>query len=177
MYRILAALLLSIICAAANASVVFFAVAVAADEAELLVKDEPRILEALERSNGSVLALDKAWHGLHFLLTGSASSTDGPMGQAILGGRAVGKDFGYGPARIVSAGQVRSIARALQGLNPAALAGKYDPQAMQHAEVYPSIWTREGQEGFRFLMNYLPALQAFYEKAAESGLAVVVVLR
>ncbi|NUR82053.1 MAG: DUF1877 family protein [Terrabacter sp.] len=49
------------------------------------------------------LDLDKSWHGIHFLLTGTdwSAGDAGAAGGAILGGRPVGEDDGYGPARLL----------------------------------------------------------------------------
>ncbi len=57
--------------------------------------------------------MDKAWHGLHRLLTGSAYATSDVASQAIFGGEPVGEDLGYGPPRLLSAVDVRSVAERL----------------------------------------------------------------
>ena len=176
MRHLIASLLLSLACLTAKASMIFFAVALPADQVEQLVNDERQMLAVFGRNDGSVVNLDKAWHGLHYLFTGSPSDTKGALGQAILGGREIGKDLGYGPARVLSPEQVKNISQALNALTTEGLAAKYDPLAMQRAEVYPTIWVREGPEGMRFLLNYLPGLQAFYKRAAEAGLSVVLIL-
>ncbi len=59
---------------------------------EVLLDDDP---------SDEFLDLDKAWHGLHWLLTGTADDTDTPAGQAILGGTEIGEDKGYGPSRLL----------------------------------------------------------------------------
>jgi hypothetical protein len=44
--------------------------------------------------------LDKAWHGIHFLLTGTNWAGDPPLNFLVAGGAQVGDiDTGYGPAR------------------------------------------------------------------------------
>jgi hypothetical protein len=44
--------------------------------------------------------VDKAWQGLHFLLTGSAWNGEPPLNFLVSGGREIGDvDVGYGPAR------------------------------------------------------------------------------
>ena len=39
------------------------------------------------------LSLDKAWHGVHFLLAGTVEPDGALLGQAVLGGTEVGEDF------------------------------------------------------------------------------------
>ena len=51
---------------------------------------------------GHSVSLDKAWHGLHYLLCGALEPAPGPLGQAVFGGTEIGEDPGYGPARYFS---------------------------------------------------------------------------
>jgi len=51
---------------------------------------------------GHSVSLDKAWHGLHYLLCGALEPAPGPLGQAVFGGTEIGEDQGYGPARYFS---------------------------------------------------------------------------
>ena len=60
------------------------------------------------------LSLDKAWHGVHYLLTGAVEPDGTLLGQAVLGGTEVGEDFtGYGPARLFEPDVVAALATAL----------------------------------------------------------------
>src|ERR1700722_3238791 len=53
------------------------------------------------------LDVDKAWHGLHFLLTGTAWEGAPPLDFIVKGGRQIGDvDVGYGPARAFSSADV-----------------------------------------------------------------------
>ncbi|WP_168171199.1 YfbM family protein [Rhodanobacter sp. B04] len=123
------------------------------------------------------ISLDKAWHGIHFLLTGTAWEVKGPAGQAILGGREFGEDMGYGPARVLSVAQVKAIAEALAKITPENLSVRYSPDAMTKAEIYPTIiWNREGPEALVFLLNYYKPLVTFYRRAAEKGQLVVIAI-
>ena len=46
--------------------------------------------------------LDKAWHGIHYLLTGSVESNKTLASKVIMGGEDIGPDRGYGPARCLA---------------------------------------------------------------------------
>ena len=46
---------------------------------------------------GDELEVDKAWHGLHFLLTGSAWEGSFSWIPVVAGGSEVGDNLGYGP--------------------------------------------------------------------------------
>lgn len=47
------------------------------------------------------LDLDKTWHGIHYLLTGTAWEISAGADAAILGGDDIGEDNGYGPPRLL----------------------------------------------------------------------------
>ena len=60
------------------------------------------VLDSNEAGPGGELDLDKAWHGIHFLLTGSAWEGEEPLCYLLAGGQEVGdEDVGYGPARVL----------------------------------------------------------------------------
>ena len=62
---------------------------------------------------GTSISIEKAWHGLHYLLCGEVEPGSRPLSQAILGGAEVGEDMGYGPARYFTLTQVAGIADEL----------------------------------------------------------------
>ncbi len=66
---------------------------------------------------GASLSIDKAWHGVHYLLCGKAEPGTDIASQAIMGGTESGEDLGYGPARYFDANQVADIARELSRPN------------------------------------------------------------
>lgn len=117
------------------------------------------------------LDVDKAWHAIHFLLCGSADEASGPLGSAILGGTPIGPDLGYGPARWLSADQVRAVAKALP--EPAELISRYDSQALTDADVYPQIWDEPDDEISDFLGSHYEALRRFYAQAAAENQAML----
>jgi hypothetical protein len=121
---------------------------------------------------GRLVDLDKAWHGIHWLLTGSADETSTPTAWAIFGGSEIGEDFGYGPARLLDPGQVRQVAAALEPIDRATLAGRMDARAMTSASVYPGIWD-EHEVFDEYLGPSYDMLRDFYRRAADEGSAVL----
>jgi hypothetical protein len=114
--------------------------------------------------------LDKAWHCIHFMLNGSAGGTDSPLSLAILGGLPVGEDMGYGPARILDPQAVARIAAALATVDDANFSARYDPEAMQAADVYlADMCVRDGDDALDYLLDNYRDLVAFYEAAAARG--------
>jgi len=124
----------------------------------------------------TVLSLDKAWHGVHYVLSGTVEPTEALLSQAVLGGTEIGEDFaGYGPARFFTAAQVAELGRALD--DPALeeqAAGRYDPARMAALQVYPFGW--EDHDNREWIFDALGDLRGFYHEAAENGRAVVACL-
>jgi hypothetical protein len=123
------------------------------------------------------LDVDKAWHGIHFLLTGTAWEGKPPLDFIVGGGQEVGDvDVGYGPARVFWSTEVKAIADALRPLTPELLRQRFAPAAMKKLEIYPSIWDRPPEEDdtLGYLLEYYEALRAFIEGAAEEGEALIV---
>ena len=123
---------------------------------------------------GEPLDIQKAWHGLHFLLAGSIDVTPEPSGQAILGGTEIGDDTGYGPPRYHDAQAVVAIADALASIGTEAVARRYDADALNAADVYPGGWEDEENRGW--LIDAYTDVLAFYRGVAERGNAVLLYL-
>jgi hypothetical protein len=120
---------------------------------------------------GQRASLDKAWHGLHYLLSGSVESTPALLGQAVLGGTEIGPDSGYGPARYLEPSQVREIAAALAAVDRDELSARFDPSALDAANVYPGHWHEAGNRDW--LLEALDDLAAFYKSVAEHSNAIL----
>jgi hypothetical protein len=80
------------------------------------------ILKLMEGRRGrsagarAVLSLDKAWHGVHYVLCGEIEPGAALLSQAVLGGVELGDDegsSGCGPARYFTAAQVGELGQAL----------------------------------------------------------------
>lgn len=154
---------------------------------------DPALIEILRRDDGALremligaasatagtpvdtqVDLDKAWHGIHYLLTGSALPDGTLASKVIMGGEDFGPILGYGPAQLVRPAEVRAIAQLLEKTTPDSLRKRFDPKEMTREEVYPGvIWEREGEEALRFLLSYYTQLVSFYKHAAERGQAVI----
>lgn len=118
--------------------------------------------------------LDKAWHGIHYLLTGSAEPNGTLASKVIFGGEDIGPDQGYGPAQVVKPDEVKAIAQFLEQTTPEMLRERFKPKEMTRMDVYPSvIWERDGGEALNYVLDSYKKLVAFYKRAAERGQAVI----
>ena len=144
------------------------------------LRDEPDLIdEYLNPDDGdseppNYIDLDKAWHGIHYLLTGEAEGGAEPHSLAVFGGEEFGPEVGYGPARFLTAEQVSSVADALSKLSPASLGERFNPKDMEAKEIYPDvIWVRDGEDALDYALEGYQQLQAFYRDAAARGEAVI----
>ncbi|MET7395495.1 YfbM family protein [Dactylosporangium sp. NPDC005572] len=149
------------------------------------VRDDPATVDALlygdlDDADAELpdpeLDLDKSWHGIHFLLTGTAWEVGKGAGAAVLGGAEIGEDTGYGPARILSPKTVLMVAAALDALDVETLRGRFDVSAMVAADIYPNVWA-DGADAFdSFLAPNFASLQEFYRAAAANNQAVLLAI-
>jgi hypothetical protein len=119
--------------------------------------------------------LDKAWHGIHYLLTGSAVPDESLASKVIWGGADIGPNLGYGPARLLKPDEVKAIAQLLAATTPDNLRKRYKPKEMTNA-VYPDVWEREGEDALKWVVDNYIKLVAFYKRAAERGQAVILAI-
>jgi Domain of unknown function (DUF1877) len=121
--------------------------------------------------------VDKAWQGIHFLLTGSDWEGDGLAAFILHGGREIDEDLGYGPPHGFNSTEVKEIVQTLDQLNLEELYAKADPKTFAANEIYPSIWDSEPKEqSIGYVMDNLKSLKEFLGKAAQSNRALIVYL-
>src|SRR5215472_8244060 len=123
---------------------------------------------------GHSVSIDKAWHGLHYLLCGAPEPAPGPLGQAVFGGAEIGEDQGYGPARYFTPGQVAEIASALRspGLE-GELHARFDAEAMTRLGIYPGGWDAGDHD---WLIEAFRTVRDFYAAASKAEQAVVTLI-
>jgi hypothetical protein len=119
---------------------------------------------------GAKISLDKAWHGVHYLLCGDIEPGSAIPSQAVMGGVEVGEDLGYGPARYFEAGKVNQIAQALSAASlEAEMIARFDPAKMTSLEIYPGGWKAADVD---WLMEEFRRLRQFYTDASAATLAI-----
>ncbi|WP_445629488.1 YfbM family protein [Nostoc sp. DSM 114167] len=128
--------------------------------------------DEISESDGRYLNIDKTWHGLHFLLTGSALPNDPPLTNVVMGGTPLGDpenpDFDFGPARFLSPQEVQEVAKELSKISKTDLEARFDPSALLTADVYPYVW-QEGKEALEYITYYYIYVVEFFQEAAKCG--------
>lgn len=121
--------------------------------------------------------VDKAWHGIHFLLTGSDWEGSGPLAFILHGGRELKHELGYGSPHGFNSAEVKEIAQALAGLDLKALYDKADPAEFTRLEIYPTIYNSEPKEEcIGYVIDYLKDLREFVQKTAAADRALIAYL-
>jgi hypothetical protein len=171
------------------------------DTVQLLLKDPGRTAAAIERvakrpaveslsplvnlfkklierqrtaAEGDCMDIDKSWHGLHFLMTGTAWAGDPPLNFILRGGTEVAGSDGS-TTRLYPSSQLREIHRALKGVDPLLLKSTYDPAAMMNLEIYPGIWGRDAH-ALDYCIDHFASLKRFVARADRSSLGMVTLL-
>lgn len=139
------------------------------------VKTEPPELHMAE-GEGVETDVDKAWHGIHYLLTGTAGEGTEPLNFLVCGGTAVGDiDVGYGPARVYRSSDVKSIVSALREIDANTLRKRFNPEEMTRLEIYPDIWNRapEEDDAIGYCIGRYEDLCRFLSNADRDSLGIV----
>ncbi|MFC7422208.1 YfbM family protein [Iodobacter arcticus] len=147
--------------------------AISQDELDALYDESGEIAAVLDGEYAAqIIDIDKAWHGIHFMLTENSSASS-PLAHAVLGIKKIGEeDVGYGPAHGISAASVKKIAEALNGISEEAFRAMFDAEAMTNAEIYPDIWDKD-DEALVFLLTHFEVLKGFYADTAKAGKAAI----
>lgn len=128
--------------------------------------------ELLEVHESMRTDLDKAWHGLHFLLTGEADEAPLPAGMLLGGGTPLA-----GGSHLLAPEQVRACHQYLSAVTDEQLAGAFDPARMDQLDIYPRvIWTRDKQEALEYLLANLQTLRAVLRDCSEEGHGLVITI-
>lgn len=110
------------------------------------------------------ISIDKAWHGLHVVLAGTAWEPTAPPGNAVLGGTAIGKDVGYGPIRYITAADVKVTAAALNAISDDEFRAKCSLAELAAAEAYAI--DPDNPEEVDWLVDAFTKVRAYFDEAS-----------
>jgi hypothetical protein len=117
--------------------------------------------------------VDKAWQGIHFLLTGDDYGGAPPAANVVLGGIEIGEDVGYGPAIYLTPAEVQDVAKFVAAMTPELLGARYVAEELSEHEIYPNIWDDPEDDAVGYLMEYYATLREYYLDAAVKGNAML----
>ncbi len=114
-----------------------------------------RFLYGADAASGEQVVLNKAWHAIHFALTGSRLGGEEPLNFLVSEGTPVGEvDVGFGPARVLTSVEVKAIAGRLAEISPDDVATRVDLRELDEHRIYPGNWQRDGLSVEYVVANY-----------------------
>lgn len=122
------------------------------------------------------VSIQKAWHGVHFVLAGTTDEPTEPPGDAVLGGRPIGEDLGYGPLRIHSAKAVARTSRALSTVDLAKLRTQVTVSDLTAARIYPEVWDTDAG-ALDWILDEVVTVREIYARTAAAGNAMLLFIR
>jgi Domain of unknown function (DUF1877) len=129
-----------------------------------------------EGSLGALGDMEKTWHGVHYLLTGTAWEGEAPLNFLLAGGREVDIEAGQAPVRTHTSAETRAIATALSALSDAELRARYDLTEMMRLEIYPEVWDRRPEEGRDNLITSIASLRELLGIVVGRGYGLMVTI-
>jgi hypothetical protein len=151
--------------------------AVEAATAEQMVA-HPRTAQPLRaRSGGSACDIHKAWHAIHYVLTGSAEGGMEPNCYLLQGGVPLGPPLDMeDQPRLLTPDQVQAFDSVLQPINRlSVLRRRFDHEAMVEAGVYSmNEGEDEVEEDLEFTAHFFRHLRKFIHQAATAGQGVII---
>ncbi|HEV3261575.1 MAG TPA: YfbM family protein [Gemmataceae bacterium] len=152
--------------------------AVTPAEMQRLLAEPEEVWGFAGTANRPCLSLQKAWDGLHFLLTGSATGGEEPLGFLLQGGEAVGNfDPVYSPgARVFAPDATRRLDMLLSAMSDEQLWRRFDAAKMEAEEIYPDIWDEPEEHLREWYLGFFRDMKAFIHEASESQKALLVLI-
>jgi hypothetical protein len=124
-------------------------------------------------ATASSVSLEKAWHGLHYLLTGEVWEGDGPLAFLLAGGEPLG-DEEESPERWFTPEETADIHRALSGVSDNTLWSRFDAEEMEQQEIYPGIWDEPEDDLKEEYLTYFHELKQVVAAAVQGGQGMTV---
>ena len=148
----------------------------APDQLEAFLDDEEDFGDAAG-ARFQELDIGETWHGLQYLLTGTAWEGKAPLDFLVRGGEDVGDiPSDEGTARLFVPAQVKALAQALAALAPRTLRERYVPARLQAEDIYPGFWEEPPPDldPEAELLSYFEELRQFVQGVAQGGHGLLV---
>ena len=122
-----------------------------------------------------LLDIDKAWHAIHFTLTGLPFGADDGdiLGLLVLSGNMLTGQDDPLSAMVIEASDVTLLADALNNISGPAFRDSFSVSEMLHNNIYPVTEGEDEDAFFEYVWSYFTLLKDFITVAADSGQAVI----
>ena len=123
------------------------------------------------------LDIGESWHGLQYLMTGTAWEGTAPLDFLVRGGEDVGEIASdEGTARVFQPAEVKRLSETLQALSLDTLRKRFDTATLQQLDIYPGLWDEPADEvdPLEELISYFAELRKFMSQVARRGHGLLV---
>ncbi len=128
----------------------------------------------------NVVDIDKAWHAIHFTLTGELGGRDDndPLSMVVLGGIPINnEDLGCGPLTYYTKEEVSISNEELKKLNEEEFRSRFSLEAMVEEGIYPVVCGQDTEEEFfNYIWENFKVVKCIFNKASEEGKCIVFLL-
>lgn len=138
--------------------------------------DEPDLLPGLfspQVATAESVSLEKAWHGLHYLLTGETWEGEGPLAFLLAGGEPIGEDE-ESPVRWFDPEETAKIHEALDAVSDTALWSRFNAEELEANDIYPGIWDEDEADLREEYLGYFHELKQVVAAATLNGQGLVI---
>jgi len=124
---------------------------------------------------GPSMDVDKAWNGIHYLLTGDPVGGDGLEAFIVSSGELIGDvDVGYGPARVFTVDETQRISEILLSHTVESLTSKCISSDFLEKGIYPNIWDEPFESCFEeYILLLYSELSQFVKDIADKKLCLI----
>ncbi len=123
------------------------------------------------------LSIEKSWQAIHYILNGDPWQGTGPLGNTVLGGREIGEDLGYGPARFLTPEQVKETSKALDAFTPEQFTERLRDADFEANDIY--VFSGEDPNDpdvIEELVGYYGDIRTFFKNSAGKNHGIVLYL-
>ncbi|BDA70001.1 hypothetical protein CAL7716_041670 [Calothrix sp. PCC 7716] len=154
-------------------------------ELEHLIKNKNEVSEFIYPENtskeykNSELYIDKSWHLIHFLLTGSAWNGNETLRNLTIGGEKLcePKFTPVGDSvRYLLPNQVLATYELVKNITSDELWSRFNAKAATDAYIYPiGFWSESSEEFIKeYVLDYFEKLKHFFKTGAEENQAILI---
>jgi len=129
-----------------------------------------------DRREGDEAELDKSWHLIHYLLSGSSGRGESPLG--LIGDDLhplADVDLGLGKPNVISSSDVQAFSQATAAMSDAVFLTRFKPDEMPVRELYMGDVIARGDHDhmMEYALDNFHILRDFAATAAANGEAII----
>lgn len=141
------------------------------DHLDNFIADPASVDELLEEEAEFAVSLDRAWHGIHYSLTGDPEGGRRPLCYLMSGGRFINEARGI---RCLKSAQVSAFNQAVAQISDADFRKRFDPVKFETARVFAGDNGTNGDANGDYLLQYFKVLKSFLAEASDNEVGILI---